>query len=92
MATLARSVHVDPVIADYVARLVDATRSASEVRLGVSVRGAMGLMRAARVFAALNARHYVTPDDVKSIGYDVLRHRLATTYEAEAEEMMLFFL
>jgi MoxR-like ATPase len=83
MATLARSVHVDPVIADYVARLVDATRSASEVRLGVSVRGAMGLMRASRVFAALNARHYVTPDDVKALAVPVLAHRLVLDAEAE---------
>jgi len=83
MAALARTVHVDPVIADYVARLVDATRAASEVRLGVSVRGAMGLMRAARVFAALNNRHYVTPDDVKALAVPVLSHRLVLDAEAE---------
>jgi MoxR-like ATPase len=83
MAAVARTVHVDPVIADYVARLVDATRSASEVRLGVSVRGAMGLMRASRVFAALNNRHYVTPDDVKALAVPILAHRLVLDAEAE---------
>ncbi|OII13531.1 MoxR family ATPase [Curtobacterium sp. MCBA15_008] len=83
MAAIARTVHVDPVIADYVARLVDGTRSASEVRLGVSVRGAMGLMRASRVFAALNHRHYVTPDDVKALAVPVLSHRLVLDAEAE---------
>jgi len=83
MAAIARTVHVDPVIADYVARLVDGTRSASEVRLGVSVRGAMGLMRASRVFAALNNRHYVTPDDVKALAVPVLSHRLVLDAEAE---------
>ena len=83
MAAIARRVHVDPVIADYVARLVDGTRSASEVRLGVSVRGAMGLMRASRVFAALNNRHYVTPDDVKALAVPVLSHRLVLDAEAE---------
>ena len=82
MAAIARTVHVDPVIADYVARLVDGTRSASEVRLGVSVRGAMGLMRASRVFAALNNRHYVTPDDVKALAVPVLSHRLVLDAEA----------
>jgi len=83
MAALARTVHVDPVIADYVARLVDGTRSANEVRLGVSVRGAMGLMRAARVHAAMRGRHYVVPDDVKALAEPVLAHRL--TLDAEAE-------
>jgi MoxR-like ATPase len=83
MAALARTVHVDAVIADYVARLVDATRSASEVRLGVSVRGAMGLIRSARVLAALSGRHYVTPDDVKALAVPVLAHRLVLDAEAE---------
>jgi MoxR-like ATPase len=83
MAALARTVHVDPVIADYVARLVDGTRSANEVRLGVSVRGAMGLMRASRVYAAMNRRHYVTPDDVKALAEPVLAHRIVLDAEAE---------
>ncbi|OEI69578.1 ATPase [Curtobacterium sp. ER1/6] len=83
MAALARTVHVDPTIADYVARLVEATRGASEVRLGVSVRGAMGLIRAARVHAAVLGRHYVTPDDVKALAVPVLAHRLVLDAEAE---------
>ncbi|PZE62221.1 ATPase [Curtobacterium sp. MCPF17_047] len=83
MAALARTVHVDPVIADYVARLVDGTRAAPEVRLGVSVRGAMGLMRASRVLAAVNGRHYVTPDDVKALAEPVLAHRMVLDPEAE---------
>jgi len=83
MAALARTVHVDPVIADYVARLVDGTRAATEVRLGVSVRGAMGLMRASRVLAAVNGRHYVTPDDVKALAEPVLAHRMVLDPEAE---------
>ncbi|GAA1492468.1 AAA family ATPase [Curtobacterium herbarum] len=83
MAALARTVHVDPVIADYVARLVDGTRAADEVRLGVSVRGAMGLMRASRVLAAVSGRHYVTPDDVKALAEPVLAHRMVLDPEAE---------
>ncbi|MCP1502182.1 MoxR-like ATPase [Curtobacterium herbarum] len=83
MAALARTVHVDPVIADYVARLVDGTRAADEVRLGVSVRGAMGLMRASRVLAAVTGRHYVTPDDVKALAEPVLAHRMVLDPEAE---------
>ena len=49
----------------------------------ISVRGAMGLMRASRVFAALNGRHYVTPDDVKALAVPVLAHRLVLDAEAE---------
>jgi MoxR-like ATPase len=83
MARLARTVHVDPVVADYVARLVEATRNAPEVRLGVSVRGALALVRVAKTYAASNGRHYVTPDDVKLLAEPVLAHRLVLDPEAE---------
>jgi len=83
MAELARTVHVEPSLADYVARLVEGTRTAQEVRLGVSVRGALGLVRAAKTFAAASGRHYVTPDDVKALAEPVLAHRLVLDPEAE---------
>jgi MoxR-like ATPase len=83
MVQLARTVHVDPTISDYVSRLVDATRSATEVRLGVSVRGALALLRAAKTLAASNGRHYVVPDDVKALAEPVLAHRLVIDAEAE---------
>ncbi|EPR75976.1 MoxR-like ATPase [Leifsonia rubra CMS 76R] len=83
MVQLARTVHVDPTISDYVSRLVDATRSATEVRLGVSVRGALALLRAAKTLAASNGRHYVVPDDVKALAEPVLAHRLIIDAEAE---------
>jgi MoxR-like ATPase len=83
MAGLARSVHVDPTINDYVSRLVDATRSATEVRLGVSVRGALALVRTAKTLAAADGRHYVIPDDIKSLAEPVLAHRLVLEPEAE---------
>ncbi|MGV8911876.1 MAG: AAA family ATPase [Rhodoglobus sp.] len=85
MAQLARTVHVDPTINDYVSRLIEATRSATEVRLGVSVRGALALMRAAKTLAASNGRHYVVPDDVKALAEPVLAHRLVIDAEAEFE-------
>lgn len=85
MAQLARTVHVDPTISDYVSRLVEATRSATEIRLGVSVRGALALMRAAKTLAASNGRHYVVPDDVKALAEPVLAHRLVIDAEAEFE-------
>jgi MoxR-like ATPase len=83
MAQLARTVHVDPSVNDYVSRLVDATRSATEVRLGVSVRGALALVRSAKTLAAASGRHYVVPDDVKSLAEPVLAHRMVLDPEAE---------
>jgi MoxR-like ATPase len=83
MARLARLVHVDATINDYVSRLVDGTRSATEVRLGVSVRGALALIRTAKTLAAANGRHYVIPDDVKTLAEPVLAHRLVLDPEAE---------
>ncbi|RZT59210.1 MoxR-like ATPase [Microcella alkaliphila] len=83
MIDAARTVHVDPVIGDYVARLVEATRAHADVRLGASVRGALALVRCAKTFAALDGRHYVIPDDVKSLAEPVLAHRLVLDPEAE---------
>jgi len=83
MAKLARTVHVDATVLDYISRLVDATRSVSEVRLGASVRGALALVRAAKTWAASSGRHYVIPDDVKAMAEPVLSHRLLLDPEAE---------
>lgn len=83
MAALARTVHVDPSINDYIGRLIEATRSASEVRLGASVRGALALLRTAKTLAASNGRHYVIPDDIKALAEPVLAHRLVLDAEAE---------
>jgi MoxR-like ATPase len=83
MAALARTVHVDPTINDYVGRLVEATRTATEVRLGASVRGALALIRTAKTLAAASGRHYVVPDDVKALAEPVLAHRLVLDPEAE---------
>jgi MoxR-like ATPase len=83
MADLARTVHVDPTINDYVARLIEGTRTATEVRLGVSVRGALALIRVAKTFAAASGRHYVVPDDVKTLADPVLAHRILIDAEAE---------
>jgi MoxR-like ATPase len=83
MAQLARTVHVDPSINDYVSRLVESTRGATEVRLGVSVRGALALVRGSKTLAAASGRHYVIPDDVKSLAEPVLSHRLVLDPEAE---------
>jgi len=83
MGQLARAVHVDPTINDYVSRLVEATRTATEVRLGASVRGALALIRTSKTLAAASGRHYVIPDDVKALAEPVLAHRLVIDAEAE---------
>jgi MoxR-like ATPase len=83
MAALARTVYVDPTVHDYISRIVDATRTAREVRLGVSVRGALGLVRAAKTYAASRGRHYVVPDDIKALAEPVLAHRLILDAEAD---------
>ena len=83
MADLARGVYVNPLLADYIARLVEATRTASQVRMGVSVRGARSLIKAAKTWAIAHGRIYVTPDDVKTLAEVVLSHRLVLDPEAE---------
>jgi len=83
MGQLARAVHVDPTINDYVSRLVEATRTATEVRLGASVRGALALIRTSKTLAAASGRHHVIPDDVKALAEPVLAHRLVIDAEAE---------
>ncbi|MGP3535880.1 AAA family ATPase [Microbacterium sp. RD1] len=83
MADLAAETYVDALVLDYIARLVDATRSADEVRLGVSIRGALALTRATRTRAASQGRTFATPDDVKALAVSVLSHRLILHPEAE---------
>ncbi|UCR90523.1 MoxR family ATPase [Mycetocola spongiae] len=83
MAALAQTAHMEPAILDYIARLVEATRSAPEVRLGVSVRGALALVRCSKTWAAVQGRRYVLPDDVKALAGPVLTHRLMLDTEAE---------
>ncbi|HKT57856.1 MAG TPA: MoxR family ATPase [Microbacterium sp.] len=83
MAELAHGVYANTLILDYIARLVDATRQAEQVRLGVSIRGALALTRASRTRAASQGRTYVTPDDVKALAVPVLSHRLILHAEAE---------
>ena len=87
-------IYLDDKVKDYIVDLVCCTRDpeayqidvAEYVQLGASPRATIALALAAKSHAFLRGRGYVTPQDVKSIGMDVLRHRVAITYEAEAEE------
>ena len=83
MSQLGQSVHVEPSVLDYIARLVEATRTAEHVRLGVSIRGGLAIVRSARVWAASLGRHYVVPDDVKILAIPCLAHRILLDPESE---------
>ena len=85
LAVAVRGVMVSDLLKQYVINLVNATRSHEDLRLGASPRATIYLTLAAKAWALLQGRTYVTPEDVKSIGPDVLRHRLILTYEAEAQ-------
>jgi MoxR-like ATPase len=88
-------IYVDDKIKRYIVDVVHATRRPTEygldiapyVQYGASPRATIFLTRSAKAQAFLDGRGYVTPQDVKSIGYDVLRHRVSVTYEAEAEDV-----
>jgi len=88
------TIYVDDKVKDYIVDLVCATRNPELykidvkpfIQLGASPRATISLTLAAKAHAFLRARGYVTPQDVKTVGMDVLRHRVAITYEAEAEE------
>jgi len=83
MSDMARGAYVNPLVFDYIMRIVEATRRASEVRLGVSVRGALALSKIAMTWAVAHGRTYVTPDDVRELALPALAHRLILEPEAE---------
>ena len=90
-----RDIYVDTKIKDYVAEIVDATRNPEkygldigpDIEYGASPRATLWLIIAAKANAMINGRGYVKPEDVKTICYDVLRHRILLTYEFEAKEL-----
>ncbi|MGD7654021.1 MAG: AAA family ATPase [Verrucomicrobiales bacterium] len=92
---LVNSVYIDPAVRKYIVQLIHTTRFPSlvdaplknMVRAGASPRGTINLALTARALAFMHGRSFVTPQDVKDMAPDVLRHRILLTYEAEAEEM-----
>lgn len=93
--SIVNEIYVDEKVKNYIVDIVWATREPSAFRLnldglirfGASPRATIALALAAKANAFLNGRGYVTPQDVKTIGMDVLRHRIGITYEAEAENI-----
>jgi MoxR-like ATPase len=93
---IAERVYVDPVIKKYISYIVDATRRTDKllpkeyskyVRLGASPRASIAFMRIAKAVALIYGRTYVTPDDVKLLRYQVLRHRIELNYSAVADNV-----
>jgi len=89
-------IYMDQQVERYIVSLVLATRDpaahglpdlADLISFGASPRATICLAKTARAHAFLNGRGFVTPDDVRAMGMDVLRHRVLLTYEAEAEEV-----
>lgn len=92
---LVKQIYIDEKVKNYILDIVFATRRPEEYKIdvgqyieyGASPRATIFLALAAKAYAFLRHRGHVTPDDVKTIGVDVLRHRIIPTYEAEAEEI-----
>ncbi|MBO7167037.1 MAG: MoxR family ATPase [Kiritimatiellae bacterium] len=91
-----KEVYCDEKVGDYILDIVFATREperaklpelASQIQVGASPRATLALNKAARANALLHGRAYATPQDVKEVAHDVLRHRILLTYEAEAENI-----
>ena len=96
LRALVNEVYVDEKIKRYAVDLVHATREPEAaglsgmsglIQYGASPRASIALCLAARALALLSGRSYVIPADIKTVSFDVLRHRVLVSYEAEAEEM-----
>jgi MoxR-like ATPase len=94
--SMVSQIYIDPKVKDYLVNLVFATREPAQsglkdlagyIEYGASPRATIYLNLAARAHAFLRHRGFVTPEDIKAIAYDVLRHRVSLTYEAEAENL-----
>jgi len=92
---LVNQVYIDPAVRRYIVDIIQATRHPDTVeaalrnliRAGASPRGTINLALTARALAFMQGRAFVTPQDIKDMVHDVLRHRILLTYEAEAEEI-----
>lgn len=78
-----RQVRVEQVVADYIVRLVEGTRSDPRLRLGISPRGSLSLYRSAQAAALIAGRNFVTPDDIRELAIAVLAHRIVPDTKAK---------
>ncbi len=88
-----KNIYLDPIIQEYIAKIIDATRYPENygleklVRFGSSPRGSINLAIASKAVAWLNGREYVKPEDIKYVAKDVLRHRIILTYDAQIDNI-----
>ncbi|HET8765299.1 MAG TPA: MoxR family ATPase, partial [Rhodanobacter sp.] len=87
MQSAIKEIYVDQTVADYIVRLVGATRDHPDVYLGASPRGSINLYRSGQALAALEGRDYVIPDDIKQLAVAVLAHRLIIKSQASLREI-----
>ncbi len=95
MQEMTKKIYLAPKIEKYLVHIIDCTRYPEKYKLkqahylefGASPRGSIGMYISAKANALLNGRTYVIPEDIKTVAYDVLRHRLILTYEAQAEKI-----
>lgn len=91
--TLVNQIHVESAVKDYIVDIIGATRQPETIhpalknliRCGASPRATINLTLASKALAFLRGRHFVTPQEIKDLAHDILRHRILLTYEAEAE-------
>lgn len=89
---LVDQIYIDPKVVDFILDIIAETRDVNGalkglLQYGASPRASIALIQASKAFAFLEGRHFVTPNDVKSVVHGTLRHRLRRSYEAEAEEI-----
>ena len=98
LQSLCKKVYIDESVKKYIISIVHATRYANKfinpelakyVVNGASTRAAISFMEASKAMALINGRTYVTPDDIKSLGYGILRHRISLSFEAIADEVKI---
>jgi MoxR-like ATPase len=84
---LTKQVHVSPDIIEYITSIVHTIRTNPDVIYGLSTRSGISIFKCARVFAILDGREYVIPDDVKRLAYFTIEHRLRIRPEAEMDDV-----
>ena len=82
MSTMANDVHVDPAVLAYISHLAQESRRHTHVRLGLSMRGCLAMVRCAKTWAISQGRTYVLPDDIKALALPIMAHRLILEPEA----------
>ncbi len=82
-----KSIYIKDELLDYITQIVHQTRNSGDLYLGASPRASLAIMKASKAFAGINGRDFVTPDDIQTVAYPVLNHRIILTPEREMENV-----